>query len=159
MKHRKINIIFTFPTIFNFFLLVWNIHGANTILWEHQVTHQQASFCNNTSNQALAIITGKITQINFNSHLPWKEAESVVSPSHIPCMKPGVNPQTWDLSTMKQKGFRGTKPWVKGCGGMEMERGGKRKGYPFHAYHLFLRKIKFSDNVMVRWKGLIVYKC
>ena len=40
-----------------------------------------------------------------------------------------------------------------------MGRGGKRKGYPFHAYCLFLRKIKFNDNVMVGWKGLIVYKC
>lgn len=33
-----------------------------------------------------------------------------------------------------------------------VEMGGKRKGYPFHVYHLFLRKIKSNDNVMVMEK-------
>ena len=56
-------------------------------------------------------------------------------------------------------GFRVQSLGLKVVGGVEMGRGGKRKGYPFHAYCLFLRKIKFNDNVMVGWKGLIVYKC
>lgn len=66
----------------------------NTKLHINRHLSESENIYNNTSNQALAIITGKITQINFNSHLPWKEAESVISSSHIPYMKPGVNPQT-----------------------------------------------------------------
>lgn len=57
------NVICIFPTILNFYVLVWNMHGANELLWEYHIIYWHLL------NQKIFIIIPIIKYLNASSGL------------------------------------------------------------------------------------------